>query len=1755
MQISDYTIREKLYQGSRFAIYRAARKNDTTAYVLKVLDKKSQIQKSINAAENEYRLLAQIDSQFVIKAIDWIDDSSQSIIALTDIGGTSLKECINAGTTFSAGQFLELAVSITDGLAAIHSRDIIHKDINSNNIIWNPKTNRLNIIDFDISSTLKLKVNQLGNPEKLHGTLPYLSPEQTGRMNHRVDWRSDLYSLGITFYEMLTGKLPFQQQDPMELVHAHLARMPQPPSGINKNIPEILSGVIMKLLAKNPEERYQSSTGLKHDLEQIQNSLLTGKDIPEEFKPGQNDISAKLHISEKLYGREDETRQLLNIYSRVTGGSREIMLVSGLPGVGKTTIVNEIHKPITRDRGHFISGKFDQLHRNIPYYAFIQAFNQFCDLLLTERQEILDLWKERILNEIGSMGKVLTDIIPNLALVIGQQPDVPQVEGDKEKNRFHFAFRQFIQAISTKENPLVIFIDDLQWADSSSLDIITQFMSDPQTRYLLLIGAYRDNEVSLSHPLTTTVENLEKAKIPVSSISLKNLTPENVRDWLNDTLKSVNVPDNNRLAEFSNLVYQKTQGNAFFIVQFLHNQYIQKVLRFDFKEAQWAWDIVQIKNQNITDNVADLLVRKIKMLPSNVQEILIFASCIGHIFDLQTLSIISQSTQESLAKELETAIIGQLIIPFNNDTYKFVHDRVHQTAYSLVPDEDRKKTHLKIGRLLLKSFDTRDISKPSPGAQQQIFEIVKHLNIGIQLIEDENEKLELARLNLKAGQKVKASAAYQHAYDCFRNAISLLPPDSWSRFYDLTLTIYSEAIQACHYYQKYDESKQLGETVLESAIHILDKSTAYEFRIMNLMAQGELNQIVDVALKILSNHGLAIPKSPKKRQTALTLSKTKKLLREKGEQGLADLPSMSDPGKLLYTRIYLQAAVAIVLTVPALYPFIINKLLSLSLEHGAAPETPYILTEYGFLDIFQGKIKDGCQMGDAALTLLDKVSGHESMKVRLLTLSLMYIDHWKHSYQDISAKYVALYQRAINAGDLEYAAYNLVYNLKLQHHTGTDLSVVLEKGVDARKTLEQIYNHPYTNIWLDIHLDFFARLTTDDRYWETLRKDEIDIDVPGMTDYLKTVSRFYQSLFKMTLGFLFEDYIGIDFSQFLQNAPMITGVVGYIDYNFFSALTQLQLSRTSTGTQKEEYIKNAGQIIKTIKKWAQFNPMNFQPRYCILQAEFHRVTGKTGKAGEYYSKAIKSASDYGHLFVEAIANELAAKFHMHQTSREELAEFYLQKAWQCYRKWGASAKVKHLEDNYPKFLKFMAPVSIAGPGTFASISTHTSDALLDIRSILKASQALSGEVQVNNLLKKMLQILIENAGAQRGVLIENKEGRLYIQAEGNADGDSSVYRDLPAAPGEKVPLSVINYVAHCKQTLVFDNVSKDLDYSSDNYIQEHQTKSVVCCPIIKKNDLSGIIYLENNRIEGAFTPARIEVLNMLTAQIKISIENAELYENLEEKVKERTIALQEANNELKESNKKINDSVYYASRIQYAVLPGQDTLSELLPRHFIFYSPCSTVSGDFYWIKQVGRKIIVTAADCTGHGVPGALLSMLGMAFLNEIVPHLAAESDLVAGTILDQLRTKIKTALKQSAELPGLSEGMDIALCIIDPVKKQLQFSGAHNPLYIIRDNKLTEVKGDRMPISLYRKEHPFATHELPYRDGDMIYLFTDGYADQLGGAKHEKFKKKNFRNLLVKINQEPMDKQKDVLIEHFDRWKGDFPQVDDILIFGIRL
>ena len=1027
---TNYKLTKQIYESPNSLVFQGLLKPNNQPIILKFLKENYPTPSELTRYKQEYEITRSLNKrEQIIIVYDLHRYNNSLVILLEDFGGKSLKLLLPQ-TQFTLEEFLTIAIQITKGLAVIHTNNIIHKDINPSNIIYNPQTGQLKIIDFGISTRLSQEFIKVFPPHQLEGTLAYIAPEQTGRMNRGIDYRSDFYALGVTFYELLTNQLPFETNDSIELVHCHIAQQPLPPHKLNPNIPNSLSNIIIKLLAKSPEERYQNALGIEADLKKCLSQLESLGKISE-FTLGSQDVSKKFHISQKLYGREQEIAQLLNTFEKVTQGTTEMILISGYSGIGKSALVNEIHKPITQKRGQFIKGKFDQLQRDIPYSAISQAFHDLIYQLLSEAEITLKIWKKKILKAVGNNGQILIDVIPELEKIIGQQPPVEHLDTSESQNRFNLYFQRFLKVFCEKEHPLVIFIDDLQWADLPSLNLIEQLMSNSDNQYFLMLGAYRNNEVSSTHPLVNTLNKIKQGKVIVNEISLSPLKFTHINQLIADTL-SCSSEISKPLAK---LIKKKTNGNPFFLTQLLYYLYQESLLVFQepqslintkkHQKCYWQWDIEKIKRVSITDNVVELMVSKIEKLELKTQNILKLAACIGNQFNLEILSIINRKSQTITAQELEYAIQEGLINPLDNNykivllwnaeelsnelpenylesakyvPYKFLHDRVQQAAYSLIPEDQKNKLHLQIGRLLLRNLGEDELEK-------KIFDIVNQLNEGSALITKKSERYELVKLNFKAGKKAKASTAYALALRYLETGLELLEENSWQNHYQLTLELHVETLEILYLNAKWEQTEELSITILQKGQNILDQVKVYELIIMSYFAQFKTQKAINIALKALTKLGVSLS------QEVVSESEIKNRIKQENESlklqlkgktiaELADLPELTDPYKLAAISILQQVRSSTVTTNMSLFVEILLTQLSLCIKYNNPPQAAAIYVSYGAL-IYGviGDIDSGYQFGKLSLRLLEKynVTKFEPLVIHNF---FAYIWHWRKLIND-----------------------------------------------------------------------------------------------------------------------------------------------------------------------------------------------------------------------------------------------------------------------------------------------------------------------------------------------------------------------------------------------------------------------------------------------------------------------------------------------------------------------------------------------------------------------------------------------------------------------------------------------------------------------------------------------------------------------------------------------------------------------------------
>ena len=1513
INIPNYQITKQIYESANSLVYRALRDKDNQAVILKVLKEDYPTPPELTRYRQEYEItqcLADLDG--VINVYTLEKHQNTLVMCLEDFGAESLKIWLDEQHTFTLDELLTLAIRATEILGQIHGQNIIHKDINPSNIILNPNTKVLKIIDFGIGTQLAKQHLTLKNPEVLEGTLAYMSPEQTGRINRVLDYRTDFYSLGATFYELFTGKVPFESKDAMELVHCHIAKQPTPPSQINPDLPTIISNLILKLLEKTAEGRYQSAWGIKADLEKVQENL-TGLQYRSglSFELAQNDFSGKFQIPQKLYGREPEIDTLLSAFERVASGTAEIMLIAGYSGIGKSVLVKDIYKLLTEKRGYFIAGKFDQFQRNIPYSAIVNAFKELAQLLLTENETQLTQWKDRILMALGPNGQVIIDVIPEVELIIGAQPAVPKLGPTESQNRFILGFQNFMRAFCQPEHPLVIFLDDLQWVDLATLKLLELVMSDRENTALFLIGAYRDNEIEATHPLITTLNQLRAKNVTINQIILKPLAFEHINQLIAKSL----YHNLEAVSSLTDLVMRKTGGNPFFVNQFLQTLYEENLLRFTYPDSnltgfknlsglsrwtwedsnltgfknlsglsRWTWDLEKIETLNITDNVVQLMIGKLKKLPESAKQVLRLAACVGNRFDLDTLSVIYEKSVPDTFADLMPVLTEGLILPLSepklNDgniynsqliihNSQFLHDRVQQAAYALIDDDQKKAVHLQIGRLLLKNTSIDAL-------EEKVFDIVGQFNLSLELLNNQAELLKVAKLNLMAGQKAKAASAYEAAVNYLETGLKGLSADCWENQYDLTLALYVETVEAEYLNIHFEKAQELSKIVLQQAHSLLEKVRIYEKQIQFYSAQNQLQTAMDTTLQVLEMLGISLSESKPQDVTIDSLSQ---------------LPTMTNPYQLAALRILMIVWGTAIIVTPQLVPKMAFTMVNICINYGNSPLSAFSYAFYGFNQCESPEyIEKGYQFGQLALTVLDQFETRDT-KCRVHQIFNAFIRHWKEPARHTIEPLRETIQIGLDSGDLEYTCYAAMQYSCYAFLVGEPMDAVNQKHHDSIaliRRLKQEFQLIYAQIWGQLAHNF-SNPVADKQQLVGDIFNEIEM-LPILKETKSETSLYCLYLAKTMLNYFFKNFADA-ISNVLraeEYEPAISVLFPRGQIPFYSSLTLLAIYLTTEPQAQMQYRHKVEANMLRLKMWAKHAPTNYQHKYDLVAAEKARVFGQNWEAAALYEKAIRGAFDNEYIHEEALAYELAGEFYLGH-GMEKLAQTYLKEAHYCYQQWGATAIVTHLETRYPQFITTKTataiPIATIEDTRIVSSSTKKHSELLDLNSIMKAAQTLSGEIVLNRLLEKMMHIVIENAGASSGFLLLPKQDRWFIEAQRYVDSlDTIVLQSLPLEDSEQVSANIIHYVAHSQENVVLHDATQEGNFTRDVYVVKHHPKSVLCVPLVNQGQLTGILYLENNLTVGAFTPERLFVINLLSSQIAISIENSLRTRELEQEI-------------------------------------------------------------------------------------------------------------------------------------------------------------------------------------------------------------------------------------------------------------------------------
>lgn len=1474
-----YDVLECLHQGSASIVYRARDRQHHTSVILKIARR---VESSAARLRHEYSILKDLDIEGVVRARAFVVEPDTVVLVSDDVQGVTLSSRLAQGP-LGLPEALRVAIAVVGTIGRLHERHVIHKDINASNILLSAD-GQVWIFDFDISTRLSREVQKFQSPNQLTGTLAYIAPEQTGRMSRTIDYRADLYSFGATLYEMLTGRVPFLSRDPIELVHCHLAKTPSPPSEIDPRVPAVVSDVVMKLLEKTAEARYQSAFGLKLDLEECLRRL-TPEGHVEPFTLAERDISDRFQIPEKLYGRAEETAALERALERVKAGAPELVLVTGTSGIGKSSVIYALHKALSRSRGHFVSGKFDQLQRDIPYSALLSALSGLTRALLTEPEDELERFRQLILSAAKGAGHVLIDLLPDLVHVIGPQPQVPALLGAASRSRFRLLLASFLQVFTRHGRPLVLFLDDLQWADAATLDLLPALIGDPQAGALLLIGAYRDNEVGPMHPLLATLAPLEeKQSSRVTRVEVGPIGVDDVEQIVVDAL-SISPREARPLAE---LLWRRSGGNPFFVGELLKLLHRGGLIEFNPQHRSWSFDLEQIARAPGTESIAEVMAVRAAGLRPGTQQILKLAAVLGHYFDLEALAVVAERTVEVVSEALEEATREGLILAVAQAPqrgYRFLHDRIQQTVYTSIPDAERVLIHYRTGQLLWSSRPGGDVT-----AWQ--FEVLRHLNLASSWVNDPDERLSLARLNLAAAERARASGALAAANHHYAMGITFLPVAAWRHEHDMMFALHLGGAECAYLCGDHAAAEELFAVLVERAATDEERARVYEcialFRNHTHDTQGACR----AGLEGLACLGVHLDPDPGWPRVALEMMRTRRALGGRKMPELLQIPEATDLRAKLALRLLMSMVTASFHMERPLFFQVCLTMVRLSVEHGHTSASAVGYTQFAFMyiDVFQDYAAAD-DFGKLALGLLERYPD----KTVEASVKLLYgwgICMWRNPAEDGLRYAMEALQCGSLSGDLGNVGYGIVATVLSLWFMGRPLDGFLLACADNLDTAHKI-KHGYA---LDIITSLRqAALVLQGRTQGPGSFDAIDFDDA------RHVAQLASRASKRGLNFYLTSKIRVHYilGQHAEASACVDELVqrnsspAFSECELYAGLILVERAMTEGVLGRERCLLLARAHLFKLKRWADNAPMNFKHKYLLLAAGIARVTGDEQLALGQYEEAIALAREHEFIHDEAIAHELASRAYRAR-GHEHAAMRHLAQARGAYARWGAHAKVALLDREYVG-IALSADVDPRASGPQIAGSTTTSSGTLDVPSMIKASQALSGEISLDKLLLRLMAIVAENAGASRGALVMEVHGERVIMAEFEAVGGARLpARPEPIAGSSKVPASIIAYVFRTREGVMLRDAASEGVFGVDPYITRTQAKAVLCAPLVNQGVVAGALYLENNLIPGAFTEERAELLSILCAQMAISIENANLYDDLEQKVRERTRALEKA---------------------------------------------------------------------------------------------------------------------------------------------------------------------------------------------------------------------------------------------------------------------
>lgn len=1661
-------------------LLRATRVSDGRSVILKQLTDACAPHKAQYRLQREFDISAGIRSARIAQPLAVESFGSAPALVLEDVGGTALSDTLKRSGPLSPSRFLPIAIELTEGLAEVHDSGVIHKDIKPSNVMYVEATGAVKLIDFGIASIAPAEHQSLGGFE---GTFAYTSPEQTGRMNRGVDHRTDLYSLGVLFYEALAGELPFTAADPLEWIHCHVARHPRPLHELRPAVPQGLSRVVMRLLAKVAEDRYQTARGLLADLRHCERELdLTGTIAP--FELGRADHAERLHLPQRLYGREPETARLLSLFERMIAcGERQLALIGGYSGVGKSALVHELLKPIVRERALFIAGKFDQFNRDVPYATLVQALDDLAAQLLAMTEDRIAAWRKCILDAVGDNGALVTELIPRLEHVIGKQPPVAPLSPSEAQHRFNHVFHALLGVFSTRESPLVIFLDDLQWADAGSLNLLQYVLTQPPNRHLMVVCAYRDNEVSVSHPFILTIEEIRRGGCPIETLVLAPLSVAHVAEFLADAFHREEAP-NRALAE---LLYQKTGGNPFFLIQFVRTLHQDGLVYRAGRGEPWEWDTDRIRSRNFTDNVVDLMTSKLQRFPRETRQMLQWMACIGNRVHADVLACAAELGPNDVDRILSDALRTGLVVQ-GDEVYRFLHDRVQQAAYALGDSAEQAATHLRLGRLLLEGT-------PDALLEERIFDIVSQFNRGAGLITDSAERARLAQLNLRAGRRAMASSAYGSAASYFEQGVSFLPADAWESHYDLAFPLHQLQAECAFLTGQHDRARALFEILIPQARTVPDRARAYLTKVDYHTLRGEMRQALDTGLEGLSRLGVEVPAHPTPADVEAEFGRLFSALATRSIDSLLDLPENQRPDIRGAMAINVAMGPAAIFADANLFALLSARQASDSIEFGYAEPVALGNAWLGFVLVGMDKIPEGCAFGRLALKLVERYD-LTAYRGRVGLLSIYILGVWERHIRDGLLPSPSPFDGAINAGDITFACY-ASNQIPLIRMVGGDRLDDLLTEVEHRIGFVRTCKFTEVEDTLIAMQRHVANLQGRTHGAQTYAGD--DFDAATFEAALATKSGYANAWYHTTLlsTLVFQGCFAEARVAGERARAALAAVVAQVqtaEIYFYNAVAAAALASTAGTEVREALLGEVREAEQRYVLWARHCPANFENRLALLRAELARLQGDVVGALQAYEAALASAKAHRFIQNAALAAERAAAFHRQQgLATSALA--LLQKAAALYEAWGATGKVQRLQAEHAELAASAAQQPITHTTT-----TFTRATSFDTLTVAKASHAIAREIDLRQLLPALARIVLENAGGQRAVVVVKNREQLVIQASVDATGvDVRVEHARPIDEESDVPASIVHYVARTGEGVVLGDPTAS-HFENDPYVRRAQPKSAMCVPMAYQLRLVGVLYLESHVAADLFTRDRFEMVELLAAQAAIAIENAQLYGQIQDKSRELAqanerleIQVADRTAELRRTVAELWSEMDLAQKIQTVLLPpkirvpGYEGSARMLA--------ASTVGGDYYDVVATPGSDWVLIGDVSGHGVTAGLVMMMVHAAVRTAV-RAASERAEVLGP--SRLLTTVDAAVRPS--LTRIGKGQYMTIVALRVQGDHIEYAGGHLDLLVYRAASGRVERRATHGVWLGVLEDSSGIGDdgsLQLEDGDVVLLYTDGVTE----------------------------------------------------------